>query len=303
MKWCWVTILLLSGCNICSGQQHTYCILNFKINFWGEKDQGSISESQNFSCLSARSWPRLQGIRSNVCCDMTATSQLSANALCHAHSVLAALWDPCPCHALGIPHNPPGKAATSLPLVPTTAESQPCPARWQGCPHITALHCFSLQLLVPATVCHHPLAACSQSISLLQPASNLLLLACCLVISLLLSSTQQTSCGLTKLPLFFSTGGQPHALLAGEMLFPSHTFELRAWRSFCACRDTKTSLGANTAAVIATIMHWMNGVRDDLKRSRMDKEYKSLIYFGFQATTMEHTLYEPNRTELNIISQ
>lgn len=151
-----------------------------KLIFW-EKDQRSISESQNFSCLNERSWPGLQEIRSNVCCDTSAAaSQLPANALCHANfggstadagRTLCSLPLPCPWNST---HASRESCVTSLRLGPSQgrapvppAEPQPCPDRWQGCPHITALHV----LLITAAGAPAPAPRCVPS-----PFGSLLLI-------------------------------------------------------------------------------------------------------------------------------
>lgn len=128
--------------------------------------------------------------------------------------MLAAPCDLCPCHVLGIPHGPPEKLChfatpRSQPCQSprSPAGSQPCPAGWQGWPHIPALHVLLTAAAAPRSCVPSPFGSWLLINHPLQPALNLLLLACCLVIALLLSSTKQANCGLRKLPLFFSTQG------------------------------------------------------------------------------------------------
>lgn len=140
---------------------------------FGENDRRSISESQNFSCLSERSWPELQEIRSNVCCDMSAaTSQLPDNALCHANlggstadagSTLWSLPLPCPWNST---HPSWGSCVTLPPLSPSQGRVPALPRAGDRAEHTSLLYtCFSLQPLVQQhqtrAPCHHPLAACS----------------------------------------------------------------------------------------------------------------------------------------------
>lgn len=55
-------ILLLSGCNICSGQQHTYCILNFKINFGGKKIRAQFLKAKTSAVRVREAGPGCRGL-------------------------------------------------------------------------------------------------------------------------------------------------------------------------------------------------------------------------------------------------